>query len=157
MRNSNTRLMRAALAAMAFVLICAETASAQRFRRGRRSSATVQRYQWIVPVERYAPAVQSSSAITVRALLPAQDAELWVDGVRKVGGGDTRVAVFSPKNAEGKSQHIVQALWSQEDRVITDTRMVEIYPGDRITIDFTRPDPKGTSEEIVPKEAPPPK
>jgi len=154
MRNRNLRLLRTAALALALLPLLAESASAQLFRRGRRAPRTVERYEWSVPVEQPATVVSTAPTVTIRALLPTTEAELWVDGARKVRAGNTRIVEFVPKNAAGRSQYVVEALWSDRGQLIKDSRIVYGYPGDRITIDFTRPDPRRMTTEIVPKEVP---
>jgi len=131
-----------------------ESASAQLFRRGRRVPRAVERYEWSVPVERSETVTSTAPTVSIRALLPTTEAELWVDGTRKVSAGNTRTVEFTPKNPDGLSRYVVEALWSDRGQVIKDIRIVDGYPGDRITIDFTRPDPRRMTTEIIPKEVP---
>jgi len=131
-----------------------ESASAQLFRRGRRAPRAVERYEWSVPVERSETVTSTAPTVSIRALLPTTEAELWVDGTRKVSAGNTRTVEFTPKNPDGLSRYVVEALWSDRGQVIKDIRIVDGYPGDRITIDFTRPDPRRMTTEIIPKEVP---
>jgi len=141
---------------LAIILLVTESSNAQRFRRGRRVTYTTNRYERIVPVETYTTPAPTNPAFTIRVLLPTAEAELWVDGARKASAGTVRTVEFTPKNAGGRSQYVIEALWPQDGQVIKDTRVVDGHPGDRITVDFTRPDPK-TNAEIVPKEVPGPK
>jgi len=98
--------------------------------------------------------VSTAPTVTLRALLPTPEAELWVNGTRKVSAGNTRTLEFTPNNATERSRYVVEALWSDRGQVIKDTRVVDGFPGDRITIDFTRPDPGRMTTEIIPKEVP---
>jgi len=156
MRIGNFQLPRTATLALALILLLTESASAQLFRRGRRVTPAVERYRLSVPVQTAEIAAPTAPTVTIRALLPMAEAELWVDGARKASPGNTRTVAFAPKSPEGRSQYVVEALWSQDGQVIKDSRVVDGYPGDRITIDFTRPGPGRTNAEIVPKEVPGP-
>jgi len=157
MGTGQFQLPQAAAMALVLMPLLTESASAQLFRRFRRVPPAAERYEWSVPVQSSEIAAPAAPTFTIHALLPTAEAELWVDGARKVSSGNTRTVEFTPNRLDGRSQYVVEALWSQGGQVIKDTRVVDAYPGDRITIDFTRPGLRSTPTEIVPREVPGPK
>jgi uncharacterized protein (TIGR03000 family) len=94
--------------------------------------------------------------ITFRVLVPTPDARLWVEGALTQRKGPERLLASPPLDPAIRWNYVLKAQWSEEGRVVTDTRRVAAYGGDRITVDFTRPDPDATDEEIVPRDAPAP-
>jgi len=95
----------------------------------------------------------AGATATVTLLLPAADAEVWVDG-RQVPGTGTVRRFESPALRSGESYAgTLRVRWpGSGGDVRTETRQVSVYAGDRVTVDFTRPAP--TATEIVPREYP---
>jgi len=95
----------------------------------------------------------AGTTATVNLLLPAADAEVWIDG-RQVPGTGTVRRFESPALRSGESYSgTMRVRWpGSGGEVRTETRQVSVYAGDRVTIDFTRP--AATASEIVPREYP---
>lgn len=89
---------------------------------------------------------------TVNLLVPAADAVLWVDGRKIEGTGTTRQFVSPARDAGQRSSFTFKVQWDRAGAEAIATRTVDVYPGDRLTVDFTRP-----SREIVPREVTEPK
>jgi len=103
-----------------------------------------------VSPEKEPPAPTAENAATVNLLLPTAEAEVWVEG-RKVEGQGTARRFVSPSLGAGERFTFnFRARWIGAGGEMTETRKVDVYAGDRVTVDFknaARP-----AQEIVPRE-----
>jgi len=98
------------------------------------------------------PVREADTSATVNLELPAADAEVWVQGKKLDGSGTTRRFVSPPLDSGDKYTYTFQGRWLRDGREVKDSRSVEVYAGDRVTLDFTRPEPGNRATEIVPRE-----
>jgi uncharacterized protein (TIGR03000 family) len=81
---------------------------------------------------------EKSRPVVVTIRVPAPDAEVWFDGQRTQVEGTERV-FESPALQPGKYAYQIRAKWRQDGRDMEETRTVQVQPGERVTVDFTRP------------------
>jgi uncharacterized protein (TIGR03000 family) len=94
-----------------------------------------------VPEANYETApVEDAARVTAVVQVPAPDAQLWVEGQEMGTRGSSRVFV-SPPLEEGRYSYTFEARWQENGRNMDEKRQVSVHPGDRITVDFTRPQP----------------
>jgi uncharacterized protein (TIGR03000 family) len=92
-----------------------------------------------VPEANYDTApVEDADRVTAVVRVPTPDAQLWVEGQEMSTGGARRVFV-SPPLEEGRYTYNFKARWQENGRSMDEKRQVSVRPGDRITVDFTRP------------------
>ena len=85
-------------------------------------------------------ALADSTRVIATVRLPRPDARLWVEDQQTDSGGATRQFV-SPPLEEGRYVYTFQAEWLDNNgRTVDQTRQVRVQPGDRVTVDFTRPE-----------------
>lgn len=165
------------VAAVIFVLLVADTAHAQRRGRlrgrfGRGGAAPTSYAPWydssawsgVVPASFQAEAdqpaaeadVPGTGTVTFNVRLPMEDAQLWMAGRQRPGTGTLRTLSVSHLPLGQSYTYFFKCVYSRDGRVVTDTREVACHAGDRITVNFTLPNPRGTSVEIVPEELPAP-
>ena len=66
-------------------------------------------------------------------------ATIWFDGRRTQQGGTDRDYVTPPLETGKTFSYDLQAAWPQGNRLITQTRKIEVTPGGRTEVDFTKP------------------
>jgi uncharacterized protein (TIGR03000 family) len=76
---------------------------------------------------------KNTAVLTFRA---PEGAKIWVDGRLSARSGDPW-RWTSPALRERRSYQ-VQARWSDQGRVVTQTRTIQVEPGGNLTVDFTR-------------------
>jgi uncharacterized protein (TIGR03000 family) len=84
---------------------------------------------------------RANERVMARVIVPATDAQLWIEGEKTSSDGDMRTFVSPPLEA-GKYSYTFQARWSQDGKTTEQTRKVSVHPGDRITVDFTTAESK---------------
>jgi uncharacterized protein (TIGR03000 family) len=72
--------------------------------------------------------------ITIQA---PEDAQIWFDDQPTTQTGKVR-QFYSPPLTLDES-YVIRAVWVQDGRTVESIRQVSVYPGDRITVDFTKP------------------
>jgi len=98
------------------------------------------------------PARETDTSATVNLELPVADAEVWVQGKKWDGTGTARRFVSPPLDSGDKYTYTFQGRWLRDGREVKDSRSVDVYAGDRVTLDFTRPEPGNRATEIIPRE-----
>ncbi len=99
-----------------------------------------------------APAPDDADAAVLKLRFPTADAEFWVEGERVPGTGTARRFVSPPLKPGEALTLNCKARWSEDGRGVTEARKVEVYAGDRVTVDFRRPAAAEGPPEIIPKE-----
>jgi uncharacterized protein (TIGR03000 family) len=84
--------------------------------------------------------VAAPAALRVR--LPA-DAELWVGDSPTAQRGAERQFVTPPLDGGRNLTYEIRARWKEQGRDVERTRSVQVYPGDRVTVDFLTPEAEG--------------
>jgi uncharacterized protein (TIGR03000 family) len=97
------------------------------------------------------PAADADTAV-VKLRLPAADAELWVEGEKLEGTGSVRRFVSPPLKPDAAYTVTFRARWSRDGRPTAETRQVDLYAGDRVTVDFGQGARRTGPPEVVPKE-----
>jgi uncharacterized protein (TIGR03000 family) len=78
----------------------------------------------------------------IEVRLPSDDAGVSVNGVEQLHTGLMR-RMATPPLEPGKNTYEVTAQWyGKDDKLVKDTRTVKVSPGERIIIDFTKPEQK---------------
>ena len=83
-----------------------------------------------------APLNQIDERVMARIVVPAPDAQVWVEGQEMSPSGTTRL-FYSPPLEDGSYTYTFRARWSQDGNEVDQTRRVRVHPGDRITVDFS--------------------
>jgi len=91
------------------------------------------------PADNGYDATIDSTRVTAKVLLPSPDARLWVED-QEMNSGATRRQFVSPPLEEGRYVYNFRAQWQDNGRTMDEKRQVKVHPGDRITVDFTRPE-----------------
>jgi len=107
------------------------------------------------PPEKGAAPPAAGQAATVNLLVPTAETEVWIDGRKVEGQGMARQFVSPSLGSGERFTFTFRARWARQGGQMTETRKVDVYAGDRVTVDLkttTRP-----AEEIVPKEYKEPK
>jgi uncharacterized protein (TIGR03000 family) len=84
------------------------------------------------------PPAEDATRVTAVVRVPTPDAQLLVEGQEMNSGGARRVFV-SPPLEEGRYVYNFEVRWQENGRPRDEKRQVSVHPGDRITVDFTRP------------------
>jgi len=92
-----------------------------------------------------AAAAQVTSRVTVR--VPADDAELLVEGQPVEGTGISREFVTAPLDAGRTVEHRFTARWRPNTyTVLTRNKVVQFRTGDEVTVDLTKNDPNDRAQ-----------
>jgi uncharacterized protein (TIGR03000 family) len=118
--------------------------------------------------------------VVARVQVPTADAKLWIEGQQMESQGLERRFVSPPIEPGFSYVYTIRAQWSDNGKPMDQTREVRVRPGERITVDFTRPgterrsgygpeirkgrdridrpgqEPNPTGDKPVPKPATPP-
>jgi len=88
----------------------------------------------------------SEKAAVIRIKVPAK-AEVLLSGQQMAQGGINRD--FVTRDLEPGKQYTaeVKAKWKENGLEVAQTRKVELHPGDRVTVDFTKPVEKDSSTQ----------
>lgn len=86
-----------------------------------------------------APRTMPANAVQLRVVVPA-DAVVWVDDRPTTHTGTERILVSPPLGGTGPYTYEVRARWPHEGQMLQQTRRVQVYPGDRLTVDFAVPE-----------------
>ena len=81
-------------------------------------------------------AIDTTARIHVKV---PSDATVWFDGKRTLQGGMDRDYVTPPLETGKTFSYDLQAAWPQGNRLITQTRKIEVTPGGRTEVNFTEP------------------
>src|SRR5438874_2620601 len=85
---------------------------------------------------------RNNTAVLAEVHLPTANAELWVEG-RKTTSTGTRRQFRSPPLARGERYvYEFRARWSEDGRLVSQTRKVIVQAGVPILVDFTTPPPR---------------
>jgi len=79
---------------------------------------------------------QIDQRVMARIIVPAPDAQVWVEGQEMSSTGTMR-PFYSPPLEDGSYTYTFRAQWSQDGKAVDQTRQVRVHPGDRITVDFS--------------------
>lgn len=71
-----------------------------------------------------------------------QDAQIWVNGRLVERTGDQYLYQYPPLRTGQRQNYEIRARWTENGRVVNQTRNVTVESGGRINVDFTRPAPK---------------
>jgi uncharacterized protein (TIGR03000 family) len=93
-----------------------------------------------LPVAREEQAISAKAAV-IRIKVPPK-AQVFLSGEQMAQGGINRDFVTRDLEAGKQYSAEVQAKWKENGLEVTQTRKVPLHPGDRITVDFTRPPEK---------------
>jgi uncharacterized protein (TIGR03000 family) len=97
-------------------------------------------YQSAYPPADYTyDAPPDNTRVTAMVRMPSPDAQLWVEGQEMDSGGSSRRQFVSPPLEDGRYTYNFEARWQENGRTRDEKRSVSVHPGDRITVDFTRP------------------
>jgi uncharacterized protein (TIGR03000 family) len=80
----------------------------------------------------------------LRVRLPA-DAELWIGDSPTAQRGVERQFVTPPLEGGRNLSYEIRARWTEQGRAVERTRAVQVYPGDRVTVDFLAPQAEGAT------------
>jgi uncharacterized protein (TIGR03000 family) len=91
----------------------------------------------VYPPSSPAPA---ADAATVEVRVPP-DAQVWFDGNPTTQTGELRTYASPPLPSDKAFHYDVRARWTDNGRVVDQTRSVEVRAGRRTTVDFMQPQP----------------
>jgi uncharacterized protein (TIGR03000 family) len=74
--------------------------------------------------------------LTIR--VPDPNAEVFISGVRATQNGTVREFVSPPISSDGEYVYHVRARWMANGRQFDQTKDVDVQPGARVNVDFTR-------------------
>jgi uncharacterized protein (TIGR03000 family) len=84
-------------------------------------------------------AATAKMPVSVDVHLPA-DAQLWFEGQKTSQSGDER-SFQSPPIDQGQAYtYVIRARWTENGKDVEQTRKVHVKAGDRVKIDFTKPE-----------------
>ncbi len=83
------------------------------------------------------PAEPIDQSARIEVLLPAPDAQVWLDGNKTSSVGAQRVFA-SPVLAPGNYAYEVTAVWKQDGQDVRVVRTIQVAPGRTSVVDFTR-------------------
>ncbi len=91
----------------------------------------------------YSSGMMSDMATRVAATirLPSPNATLWIEGQQMSSQGQTRRFVSPALDPNERYTYTFRAEWTDPNgKKVDQTRSLKVYPGDRITVDFNRPE-----------------
>jgi uncharacterized protein (TIGR03000 family) len=78
---------------------------------------------------------EEEDAATVRVRVP-NDAEVWFNDVKTKKTGESR-RFITPALEDGKRySYDIRAKWAKDGKTVEHTRTIQLYAGDRLTVDF---------------------
>jgi uncharacterized protein (TIGR03000 family) len=77
--------------------------------------------------------------VTARVRVPTADAHLWIEGQEMSTNGLNRGFISPALDSGQRYTYTFRAQWNDNGKKMDQTREVRVYPGDRITVDFTAP------------------
>lgn len=83
-----------------------------------------------------------AQSATLRVRVPDANAEVWLSGHKTLSKGVMREFTTKALEPDKSYSAQVRAKWSDQGVQVEQQREVNLTPGDRVTIDFTRPEPK---------------
>lgn len=86
------------------------------------------------------------SAALIRVHVPA-NAEIWLSGEKQHQGGGMRKFMTKPLEEDKNYTAEIRAKWKEDGLEVDQSRKVELHPGDRITVDFTKKSNKRPAED----------
>jgi uncharacterized protein (TIGR03000 family) len=86
------------------------------------------------------PAAPAADAAQVEVHVPP-DAQVWFDGNPTTQTGELRTYVSPPLPADKPFHYDIRARWTDNGKVVDQTRSVEVRAGRRTTVDFMQPQP----------------
>jgi uncharacterized protein (TIGR03000 family) len=81
------------------------------------------------------------AGVLARVQVPTADAKLWIEGQQMEPQGLERRFISPPIDPGSSYTYTIRAQWNDNGKPMEDTREVRVRPGDRITVDFTKPAP----------------
>ena len=92
----------------------------------------------------YAPApgrvaASQTNTVLLDVRVPTPDAEVWVSGAKTAKKGTSRTYISPPLVPGDRYVYEVRAQWYAQGQTTTQTRLVPVRAGDRLSIDFTLP------------------
>jgi uncharacterized protein (TIGR03000 family) len=86
------------------------------------------------------PPTSDENRVLIEVRLPQSDAEVWFQGSKTKQTG-TKRAFRSPPLSPGREYvYEIRVRWSGKGKEATQTRSVPVQAGQRVTVDFTRPE-----------------
>ena len=67
------------------------------------------------------------------------NAEVWFDDQKTSQSGALRTFVSPPLDADHNFVYQIKARWNEDGRQVEKTRKIEVHPGDRLLVNFIRP------------------
>ena len=92
----------------------------------------------VAAVPETAPPTAGSNA-SLRVLVPDPGAVLLFDGNRTNQTGTERLFHTPPLVADANNSYRIRAMWQQSGKQLVQERVVNVSPGQNVTIDFTQP------------------
>ncbi len=83
----------------------------------------------------------TDNAAHIRMKLPG-DAAVWVEGIKTSQRGPVRSFVSPPLDPDKRSSYQVRARWTEDGRIVEQTRQVNLRANAWTTVDFTRSAPR---------------
>jgi uncharacterized protein (TIGR03000 family) len=76
---------------------------------------------------------ETSAAIRVRV---PEEAEIWFNNAKTTKRGETRRFVTPPLEDGKRYSYDIRAKWVKDGKTIEQTRTIQLYSGDQLTVDF---------------------
>jgi uncharacterized protein (TIGR03000 family) len=89
------------------------------------------------------PSADTGTEVMVRVLVPDPSATVWFEGVQTSQRGTERTFESPPLDQGRAYVYHIRARWDQGSRAVDQTRDVRVHAGDRVTVDFNAPPPRG--------------
>jgi uncharacterized protein (TIGR03000 family) len=86
------------------------------------------------------PLDRTPQAVTLEVTVPNPAAEVFVEGGRTRSVGKTRTFISPPLETGTRYTYEVKARWTEDGKEVEQTRRVPVRAGDRVQVDFTRPE-----------------
>jgi uncharacterized protein (TIGR03000 family) len=86
------------------------------------------------------PMTSDPNRASVDIRVPKADAEVFFEGSKTSQTGTDRAFISPPLQPGSNYTYEVQARWFENGKEVTRTRRVPVRAGERVTVDFTRPD-----------------
>jgi uncharacterized protein (TIGR03000 family) len=88
-----------------------------------------------------APQSGSPDAALIRVLVPP-DARIWIDDQPTTQTGRERRFTTPPLKEGNSFAYEIRARWREESKEVRRSRVIRVYPGDRLTVDFFTLEPE---------------
>jgi uncharacterized protein (TIGR03000 family) len=83
-----------------------------------------------------------SASVLLNVRVPANNAEILVDGQRTTQTGTQRQFISPPLAPGFEYTYTVEARWQENGQQMNKTRKVSVQPGREVVVDFSQPDPQ---------------